>query len=1007
MVDKRIRIILDSRQAKAEADKLNKSVKDVGESADRTQFSFNKLAAAIATVLATSKIIEYSDAWNRVENQLIRTNKTQLDLLQTSSDLLKIANETRFGIEETASLYTSLTVSTDKLGYSQQQLYGVTKTINNLFLESGKSVSQVSGALYQLNQGLESGVLRGEELNSVLEGAPGIIRAVEKELKIGRTELRAMAEQGELTSKILVESLLKYEQAAQNAADRTEITWEQAKVVTKNNLTFIVGQLDNAIGATAAFSEALVSLTNVMGEPRAIQTIITAFEALSVVIGAKLVASLINATAAQVQQTASSIAAIKAEQSLAAAMVRRADAEKAVTFAILANAKAELQSITAKVASIRQIQLQGKYYGDLNAVLERQAIAQAKVAAATVAAAEAATVATAATARLALANGEAAAKTTLLGVAGRGLQGVMGLLGGPVGLITLAAGALLYYASSASEAADANELLSRSIDGLSVKQAKATSLELVKAIDQEREKVDELSKSLERVKRQEKLAIQDNVNPAAMKEFTDEIIRLEAEMETAQKTSLDLNKRLSELGEVGRDPVGPPIPAKKKESKAEKAEKKATAEFEVDIEGIRQNTKDLERELQLRNDLAEIYDVKAVNSAETVYAKQRVILAQAEAAKLAELQASFEKENDLRSSQFDAEIQKVAENEERVLALSNEYKAQSSLAEQIYQAEITRIKVEGSQNRLDIDIEEQNALRQIESFKDVTTQLENELAARNALRQFYTSQELDSEYNKYQVLREQQEIEEGEAKVKEEEKYTAETQNRALAFEELLASMEYENETKAILSEEFEIQEQIRKQIHEETLSQIEQDGASKRTAIAKMERDARLQMAQTAGNDLMALAQGHSKKAFELGKMVARSSAAVSGGLAAVDAWKAGMATGGPWAPVIAAGYTAASLLKTGNLIRQINAQQFNSGGNISSGGGSVSIPTPGNSGAGESPSRLPEEKSKPSMSVLVVQGIDDDTLVQGRLFKKIQGQIEQSWKDGDGIGRVIFESK
>lgn len=111
--------------------------------------------------------------------------------------------------------------------------------------------------------------------------------------------------------------------------------------------------------------------------------------------------------------------------------------------------------------------------------------------------------------------------------------------------------------------------------------------------------------------------------------------------------------------------------------------------------------------------------------------------------------------------------------------------------------------------------------------------------------------------------------------------------------------------------------------------------------ALAEAEKQAKIAIAKGIFGDLSSLMNTGSKKMFMIGKAAALSNAAVSGGEAAVSAWKAGMSTGGPWAPAVAAAYTGASLLKTGAMIQQIGSTSFGQKTQPTSYSGG--IPTPG----------------------------------------------------------------
>lgn len=275
MTEKRIKIVLETSGAKKNADDLDKSVKSVGKSANESQLSLNKLAAAIATAITAEKIISFADAFTSLQNQLKRTTNSAAELSAKTSELLKVSNDTRTGIAETVDLYTSLKVSTDGLGYSQGQIVEVTKTINNLFLESGKSAEDASRAIRQLGQALDKGKLNGDEFIAVSENAPGILRAIQKETGLTRDGLAQMAEQGKLTSEIIVKSLQSFSNKAQEAADKTQITLAQSLTVAKNNAIFFIGSLDSATQASSSLAKEIISLSESLASTESIQNFIS------------------------------------------------------------------------------------------------------------------------------------------------------------------------------------------------------------------------------------------------------------------------------------------------------------------------------------------------------------------------------------------------------------------------------------------------------------------------------------------------------------------------------------------------------------------------------------------------------------------------------------------------------------------------------------------------------------------------------------------------------------
>jgi len=142
---------------------------------------------------------------------------------------------------------------------------------------------------------------------------------------------------------------------------------------------------------------------------------------------------------------------------------------------------------------------------------------------------------------------------------------------------------------------------------------------------------------------------------------------------------------------------------------------------------------------------------------------------------------------------------------------------------------------------------------------------------------------------------------------------------------------------------EFQDQSIFSEEEAESAKTLIVQQAAEARMKLAEMEARGRISAAKGMFGDLSSLMNSGSRKAFEIGKTAAIARATIAGGEAAVQAWNAGMSTGGPWAPLVAAAYSGASLIKTGVQISSLKSQQFSRGGSqpASGGGGLPSAPS------------------------------------------------------------------
>ena len=289
MAEKReIEITLKSRSAKRNADNLNKSVKGVGQSADDAQFSMNKLslaAAAVSAALAAGKVLQYAEAWQKVNNQLKLVTDSTNDLLSTQDSLVSLAQETRAGLSGTVTLYAKLDRATKELNVSESDLLTTVKAINQAFIISGATAVEAENAIIQLAQGLQSGSLSGDEFNSVAEQAPRLLEALSAELGKNTKELKDLGSQGKLTSELIINSLLNQSDVIDKEFGQTTTLVSQGWKNLTDAVTIAIGAIDDATGISESLGVALdataVLITNVstgMNEIGRDQVILEHFE---------------------------------------------------------------------------------------------------------------------------------------------------------------------------------------------------------------------------------------------------------------------------------------------------------------------------------------------------------------------------------------------------------------------------------------------------------------------------------------------------------------------------------------------------------------------------------------------------------------------------------------------------------------------------------------------------------------------------------------------------------
>jgi len=261
----------DLKRATQELNKLEKAGLRAEKGTDKLTNSTNKLGSSLVSVkgaviafigsMAIRKVIEYADTMTRLDSQIkLVTNSTE-ELVKTQADLFALSQDTRQSLEATTNLYARMARASESMGTSQEDLLVATKAVNQALVISGASATEASSTITQLSQALASGVLRGEEFNSISENGSRVAKALADNLGVTVGQLRAMAKEGKLTSDVVMKALIEQAGTLQGEFGQMGVTVEQSMTVLDNSLMTAVGTLDEATGFSKALSSSIVGLS--------------------------------------------------------------------------------------------------------------------------------------------------------------------------------------------------------------------------------------------------------------------------------------------------------------------------------------------------------------------------------------------------------------------------------------------------------------------------------------------------------------------------------------------------------------------------------------------------------------------------------------------------------------------------------------------------------------------------------------------------------------------------
>lgn len=207
------------RDAGNQQDRFNRRIRDGTTAADGLWSKLKGIAATVGGLAAAKKIIGISDdlASTRARLNLIVDDGGSVSELEKK--IMASAQRSRAAYFDTASAIASLGSNAGAAFANTDEIIAFMEQINKQFTIGGASAQGQSAAMLQLTQAMAAGALRGEELNSILENAPGIARAIESYMGIAEGSIKSYAEQGLITAEVVKNAMFA-------AADETNAKFE-------------------------------------------------------------------------------------------------------------------------------------------------------------------------------------------------------------------------------------------------------------------------------------------------------------------------------------------------------------------------------------------------------------------------------------------------------------------------------------------------------------------------------------------------------------------------------------------------------------------------------------------------------------------------------------------------------------------------------------------------------------------------------------------------------------
>lgn len=227
-----------------------------------------RLAAAAASFIGIKKLVDLSDELTATTARLSSMN----DGLQTTKELqdqiYQAAQRSRGSYADMASVVARFGNNAKDAFSSTQEVIQFSELVQKQLAIAGSTGAEASNAMLQLSQALGSGVLRGDELNSIFEQAPNLIQTIADYMGKPIGEIRTLASEGKITADIVKQAMFSASDQINERFSQMPMTWSQRMQQFKNTALNAFGPLLqglNDLANSKAFQILQERIVSIMG----------------------------------------------------------------------------------------------------------------------------------------------------------------------------------------------------------------------------------------------------------------------------------------------------------------------------------------------------------------------------------------------------------------------------------------------------------------------------------------------------------------------------------------------------------------------------------------------------------------------------------------------------------------------------------------------------------------------------------------------------------------------
>lgn len=266
------------RDANDQQQRFNHSIRGGTSAADGLWQKMKGIAATVGGMIGLKQALGTSDQLTqtnaRLNNALIKFDDGG-SIEELEAKVMASAQRSRAYYMDTAAAVAKLGINVRDAFTNMDEVIAFSELVNKSFVIGGAGAQEQSAAMLQLTQAMASGVLRGEELNSIFENAPGIIQSIAKYLDVPIGQIRTMASEGQITADIVKNAMFEAAGDIERNFSNMPKTWGQIWTGMKNKALSIFAPILNKLNQIANSSKFETVSNGVIGALAAIASVAT------------------------------------------------------------------------------------------------------------------------------------------------------------------------------------------------------------------------------------------------------------------------------------------------------------------------------------------------------------------------------------------------------------------------------------------------------------------------------------------------------------------------------------------------------------------------------------------------------------------------------------------------------------------------------------------------------------------------------------------------------------